>query len=173
MGTTTNWALPYPNPGANTNVPGDMQALANAVDVAQFTKLRPSVQYFTPTISCPNGSYVNMNPDATPVNSVNHTGTFSRGAGTNINFAQPGVYVLSAMIYWPSDTGVGSRLTTLYINGGELTRGLTPAAFNTVTTVCATAWSSIPGTFSMAAWQNSGAALNVYGYVTGVQIIRF
>lgn len=37
MPTTTNYALPYPSPSDDVDVPGDMQALAEAVDADLVT----------------------------------------------------------------------------------------------------------------------------------------
>lgn len=41
MGTTTNYAWPYPEPGSSVDVARDIKALANAIDITAKTRLNP------------------------------------------------------------------------------------------------------------------------------------
>lgn len=107
---------------------------------------------------------------ATEVTLIGWTGTGTGGVSLSsgvITVAQAGIYVVIYAATFAPTTGMGRRYASLQHNGVEVVRGETPAAGGDVQQVSAQASGIFPcaagDTFTLRAFQSSGAALAVQG----------
>lgn len=137
--STPNRLYPYPLPGDPTDIPGDMQRLAEAIDddvcalgtgftARPVARFRGTGTYASPTPAFPVNSPPNIFTaripfDTTDFNTANIT-LSSTGVGDRLIFPEdPGFYFAFATVYVPVNTVAGTTVTFmgLQIRRGDIT----------------------------------------------------
>ena len=137
--TTPNRLYPYPLPGDPTDVPGDLQRLAEAIDddvcalqsgfsARPVARFRGTGTYASPTPAFPVNSPPNIFTARVPFDTVDfNTANITmadQGVGNRLLFPEdPGFYFGLATVYVPVNTVAGTTVTFmgLQIRRGDIT----------------------------------------------------
>lgn len=161
MPTTTN-GLPYPSSTAPPNVPADIQALAEAVDTAVLAaKPHGEFRKQIDVQSIPNAAALPTVILLTALGTL-EGGITVNGAG-EITVPRDGIYLMAGWLAFVQSNTTPYRAGYIQVGGTAIIRATAVPTANTFAhcTMTATRRLTAGTKVTLAAYQTSGAALNV------------
>lgn len=162
MGTTTNFALPYPALSDDPDVPGDIQALATAIDTALLAVKNPACAIGTRATnqSVPTGTFTDI---TLPTEEFDNAVMFTAGTAI-ITVPVTAVYDIEGSANWAAN-GTGTRSLIVQVDGAGVTAAgdeRTPSASAATRQGFAIKKLLTAGQqVKMQGFQSSGGALNI------------